>query len=117
MGSQYHIVAECAYIVEPCPSIDPRSISTEQDHEGVNSVMTLYPNPAHQQLHIDFKRGRDEDMYIDILSPTGILQKRVPKPREATFLKVDISELNSGLYIITLHSTSELLTSTKFIKI
>lgn len=77
--------------------------------------LKLYPNPATDKLYIE---GADlnllNDATIEILSIDGKLAKRV-KTNDYNRAEINISDLNSGFYIVKLNGSNKSFT-TKFIK-
>ena len=72
----------------------PQSCSTASLNEGEFSGITIYPNPATNQLNIKV----DTDMYIEILSSLG--QIVASENIHSGINTIDIRDLSSGVYYV-----------------
>ncbi len=82
---------------------------------GINSEksnFSVYPNPAKDVLYI--KNTNNAQSYVLISNIIGQTVKRVDLKSETT--KVNISDLESGVYIYTLYENNKVSTSKKLIK-
>ena len=70
----------------------------ENNYEGYFDV---YPNPAQNQLHVDFSFDKDQDGMLSILDITGkvVFQKAIESIQHKAYI-LDISSLPRGMYII-----------------
>lgn len=85
-----------------------------QDFE-FNNYFTLYPNPARNNVTIDFKNDISVGT-ISVLNTLGQLVKTLQNPVQNNNVTIDISDLNSGTYFINIISDKGKSVG-KFIKI
>lgn len=98
--------------IDNCRMVD----STDADSDRENSItyLTLYPNPTLDVLNIEHTYNR-EDLDFSIIDYMG---KTVMKGHLSRGLsEVDVSLLNSGLYVILLTLDGKVLTSKVFEKL
>lgn len=93
-----------AYVVARFTPNSTLSISSE---ENLNSQIQLFPNPVKNKVNIstiDFQNWKDK-LDVTIYSIDGKVLKKIPLT-DAKFnnnqLEVDLSDLNSGIYILKL---------------
>ncbi|MCG8696681.1 MAG: T9SS type A sorting domain-containing protein, partial [Bacteroidales bacterium] len=67
---------------------------------NANDKIKLYPNPANTHLKL---QGTDENMTIFIYNCQGQMVKQVLSSADVT--KINISDMNSGLYFVTFSDT------------
>lgn len=83
---------------------------------GIGSVsLSLYPQPAHDHVTLDFSISRDEQVSIDVRDIHG---KLLMAPLASTAmqagshsLRLSTEQLSSGMYLVTLHTLSGSKTS------
>jgi hypothetical protein len=73
------------------------SLSAQENEEEVN----IYPNPASQTLTIESSKGWES---FEIISTNGRTVKHTNNLEELTETNVDVSQLESGVYLIHLNS-------------
>jgi hypothetical protein len=81
-----------------------------QDIEQNSNVFSVYPNPANGQLRIMNYELQNEN--IEIFDIAGKMVKTYNSPINNT---IDISELQAGMYFITIYSKGQKITK-KFVK-
>jgi len=86
-------------------------------NSNLNNIVTkpainLYPNPASSFLNVQVTNAKANGS-IKIYSAIGTLVKLVEM--EDNEIKIDISELSAGLYLISIETKKEVITK-KFIK-
>lgn len=64
----------------------------------VTVSVTLYPNPAHEQLHIDFEGNWAKEASVELYNSTGTVVRSWQLATEAT--TIDISELEPGSFYV-----------------
>lgn len=109
-------LAECAYILEPCPSIQSRSVDAGKSAKGDNQGLHIYPNPTGNVLNISFinKFNCGE---IEIFSATGesIIARKTTE--EDSSIEINMEGVGKGLYIIIYKSIEGEVLTSKFIKL
>lgn len=87
---------------------------------GINEVSSaitafnLYPNPAQNEVTIDFTLDKAVDMIVSVLDITGKLVKVVPAAiysSGANNLTIDASDLHNGYYFVNIRSAEGSKTS------
>ena len=66
----------------------------------------LFPNPATEQLNLNFAQGLNEALFVELRSLRGQKLTRNQYPAGATNLAIDISDLPSGIYILQLNTAN-----------
>lgn len=89
---------------------------TNKDSAGLTEV-SLFPNPAVDKIRIDFNKFQDkQNLNLSIQSMSGSIVKSSVVTLSGKVIAVDISTLNSGMYILTIRG-SNFIINKKFIKI
>ncbi len=89
---------------------------TNKDSAGLTEV-SLFPNPAVDKIRIDFNKVQDkQNLNLSIQSMSGSIVKSSAVTLSGKVIAVDISTLNSGMYILTIKG-SNFIINKKFIKI
>jgi uncharacterized delta-60 repeat protein len=75
-----------------------------------NNPLSIYPNPTKNELNIDVKDLIDCDLLIKISDLTGriVYQNKYDKTLINKVLKININDLITGLYVLTIHSEKEI---------
>lgn len=71
----------------------------------------IYPNPASISINIDLLRLPERSYRIRIYNEMGQLVQEAPMQRDG--LKIDVSKLGAGLYLITVESGNQIYTRQK----
>lgn len=74
--------------------------------------MNLYPNPVSNQLSIDFDIPNKKEIYYELVDHEGRLRKKGILTKN-----LEVSDLESGLFVIHLFDENQILGTRKFIKI
>ncbi len=80
------------------------------------SAIQLYPNPATDQVRITYYPTDGQSVSIDIMDLAGRLIQSVQVDNWPGEADLDLSDLNAGLYILTLSENGSLLKAAKLIK-
>jgi hypothetical protein len=68
----------------------------------------VFPNPAHRQLTIQFESDLSGSTTADVLDINGrLIQKSATIETVQSRLKVDVEDLETGLYIIRLYRNGQ----------
>lgn len=73
--------------------------------------ISIYPNPSNSQFNVDLNLHDKTDMQVDLYSLSGALvyQKSLSDVQHGT-LKIDVSDLASGNYIIKMITPEKVIT-------
>jgi len=80
-----------------------------------SAVIVLYPNPAGDQLYIDFGKMTPTDLFVSIFSVNGKLVYKGDMNSNIQIHTLNISSLNDGLYFMTIYDGVRLLKA-KFVR-
>jgi len=111
---------KCISISQNLVSLNPtsNSIKIYQFKNGIapnmqrNIAMELYPNPAHQSVHIKASGGSLQKTTIEDMLGHVMAEKNTENLQET---ELDISSLPTGMYIVRTYTTSGMAT-TRFVK-
>src|SRR5205809_2279581 len=86
-----------------------------EDNKNVQSIVA-YPNPATNQLLVNMPMGWQGNKAVaQIYTASGIMVKSVQLANVAQTEKLDVSQLNKGLYIVNITCQNKTL-QTKMLK-
>ena len=89
--------------------------SADAELEDYSSAVSLYPNPVRDELNIDLAAFSGAPALIRIFNIQGVLVKEISLPEVPERpAKIDLQEINSGLYILTLKIADRKLISKSF---
>jgi len=81
--------------------------------ENVNTFKTrIFPNPANNFIHVVSENNKTSISQIQIMDLSG----KVVRTINSQFNQIDISELNSGIYMVNVFSSDGGSTNSKFVK-
>ena len=84
---------------------DPAFVSVPENHEAVNPMTTtrVYPNPATDVLNIEVNASQASEMTISVYNIMGqnVMNKSVNLNMGMNTPSISTSELNSGIYFVT----------------
>lgn len=101
-----------------CPRIEP--ISTVSIEESNIELMGVYPNPAVTKINVHFATTSSENHFIKIVDLNGrTIQTKstTVNVNNSNLITLDISALNSGIYLIEIEDEKGNKTSKRFQKI
>jgi Subtilase family/Secretion system C-terminal sorting domain len=113
--------------IDPSPVVAPEepSDSTSISPNPIVSItepiqsqhFSVYPNPAHQSLHIIFNQPTLEPLQLRLLNINGqiILEKQLPNPSNNR-VNLDIHTLDSGFYMLYIQQGAQIW-ATKVLKL
>ncbi len=97
-------------------SFIPGSHDTLSVDEVGELNISLFPNPVHDELKIDFKGQSGEKYDLFIYSTLGILKKSFyNKTNEVE--NINVSDLDNGIYLLQIRSNGAAICNTKFVKV
>lgn len=88
-----------------------------KEKESVNSVFTVYPNPANQWVTISYRSKKLENMAgmeLKVVNELGELVKSATLTAETSV--IDIEDLDRGVYLIGITKSGNSVYTTKFVK-
>ncbi|WP_170110183.1 T9SS type A sorting domain-containing protein [Flavilitoribacter nigricans] len=85
--------------------------------EMLNNNLTVYPNPANDQLNLRFKLDSDQEISIQIADSNGRIFRtnRIEAQQGWNIREIDLSDLTNGMYVIILKDENGVLTK-RFVK-
>lgn len=92
------------FYTEKCPG-DTAEERLAVQPEINNAEFTIYPNPAKEVVNIDFK-NQVEACTISIYNISGALVKQIQVDADTKTILIDISQLNAGIYMGSITSSS-----------
>lgn len=78
--------------------------TTESVSAEKTAVLTIFPNPAQNQVTVAYPLADGEQAQIKLLNLTGI--ELMNQPAQATQTVLDVSQLGTGLYLINLQTNT-----------
>lgn len=90
-------------------------ISTESSGITVSSV---YPNPSHGILNVDFKSNSENDFTLEVIDMFGKVYQSINSIdfQNSSSVTLDINDLNNGIYFVRITENNGTTNTTKFIK-
>ncbi len=92
----------------------------EENGPGSNLLMTLYPNPASQNLDVlilPVKPGHlNENLELEVINTLGSVVGVYRISDSGATFRIDVSDLSQGLYFVRLSNSSQVLSTSKFMK-
>ncbi len=82
----------------------------EKDNPFNENLISVYPNPAANDLTIEYILGNAQMIKLELFNSNGILVKELVKERKSAGLNqllLDITNLTAGAYFIKMHSESD----------
>lgn len=90
-------------------------VSIEEPHSE-SQELTIYPNPAYDEIYIDIRNPIFDIRYsIMIYDMYGRKQKMLRVPERQSEVKIDISNVPPGIYVVALRSESGFLETQKVV--
>ena len=86
-------------------------------NESLISTFTLYPNPANNNVSLIYDLEEDlNQIFISDINGKKIKDYQLSKQNSLSKLEINISELNKGIYIVSLHNKiGELIANEKLV--
>ena len=92
----------------------PLAIPTSiEDNSSLKSNLNVYPNPASTNLNVQFAMDTDSDVIVNMYNILGNTVKSVSLGNLSSDLyteNIDVTDLSSGLYILSVQSGSSTMT-------
>ncbi|MBK7302269.1 MAG: T9SS type A sorting domain-containing protein [Saprospiraceae bacterium] len=82
----------------------------EKDNPFNENLISVYPNPAANDLTIEYILGKTQIIKLELFNSSGILVKELVNERKSVGLNqllLDITNLTAGAYFIKMHSESD----------
>ena len=92
-----------------CAAIDHTNVN---DLTALDKLITIYPNPASNQLFLDCTLPQSSDIIVTIANVLGqdILRKEFKKVNQIDNLVLDINTLKDGIYLVKVSNGSKSFT-------
>lgn len=111
-AGKYKIIVQDA---NDCGPLETDSITLEEPPSALKEigidVVKVYPNPASDWVNLEFSASGQEDIIITILDTYGrtILSKEIRSVNGFVNERLDLSELDNGLYFVRIGNENEVL--------
>lgn len=98
-------------ITTPAKNEDPLKIENRTEHEFQSAI--VYPNPFQSEINLEFDLSEVDNVSFSLFDITG---REIKIFLESTFqagknhIKIDLNELKSGMYFLTLKSNKNIQT-------
>ena len=91
-----------------------RSVDQTEDQQDKSENLKLYPNPARESLHIDYKTNSQESLELRIYSLQGMLVKKIDLKGSNGSIDLNIKGFASGRYICNIYAGDNKIMSESF---
>ena len=93
------------------------TVSIEQNELIIaKNKLSIYPNPATDNINLDFEQSPNEDMQLSIYNSAGQLVLSKQLNGYVDTYRVNVEALALGVYFVRLSSDNKILFSSKFVK-
>ncbi len=79
-----------------------------------NDQVSIYPNPATDILHIDWRSVTSEIVQMEIVNTMGQIVSHIAATDENSFIQKDVSDLPNGLYFLKIINRKNEIQTIKF---
>lgn len=88
--------------------IEDKDLAVGQPLSNINEF-SVFPNPSSGIINVNVDLAGSEELLIEVLDVTGrkIIEQKELFPNGENLLKVDLGDVNNGLYMIRLHAGRE----------
>ena len=120
MGSGTYFVQGCQgdfdrYVVSCGQGSSPRN-STANEFENEEPTISIFPNPAEDEINLELKSFLGQEALIQIFDGRGVLVRAIQIEEILEHPeKIDLKEIQNGLYILTIKADNRRLISKSFI--
>jgi hypothetical protein len=97
--------ATCIVTVDNSIPVGIKDTDPNMYNANENSIFKVFPNPSSGEIYIELKEPEVQSFEMFVVNQFGAVVKRV-KLMGQTNVKLDLSQLPNGLYLVTLHSES-----------
>ena len=108
-------LAECAYISEPCPGVQPRKEFTKDSFQNMTPILSVFPNPANQVLYIPSPYKASSGT-LKIYSSAGQQLFSQYMDEWENTIHVDLETYPPGVYFVQYQTSVGKMLTSKFIK-
>ena len=74
------------------------------DENTINDMVSLYPNPATNEVSINFSGRSMENLDITVLNSLGQILYKISDVNSSSDVSIDVSQYSSGLYFIQIEA-------------
>ena len=93
------------------------TLAVEEKHLIITQQPLLYPNPAQSNINLRFKENPDSKLSLLIYNSAGVLVKQEKLSAYEQEYRINIEDLEIGVYFISILSEKNKVFSGKFVKI
>ena len=92
------------------------TLAVEEKHLVITQKTLLYPNPAQDNINLRFKENPNSKLSLLIYSSSGVLVKKENRAANELEYRINIEDLETGVYFINILSKDKKVFSGKFVK-
>jgi hypothetical protein len=96
--------------IETSSGLNATAVPTMTIEEKYQPDFNVYPNPASNQMAIHYKLKNEEVVELKLLNLSGQLMKKITTNQKQTIgdykKTIDVSDLNDGIYLVKLSTSS-----------
>ncbi len=92
------------------------TLSVEEKHLVIIQQPLLYPNPAQNVINLRFNENQNSQINIQVYNSSGVLLKQEKHPASKKEYRINIEDLETGVYFIKILSDDKKVFSGKFVK-
>lgn len=80
------------------------------DQNNINNMVSLYPNPATNEVFVNLSDRSLENMDVTVLNSMGQVLYKLSDVNSSSVVSIDVSQYSSGLYFIKIEAGNNLAT-------
>jgi len=93
------------------------TLAVEEKHLVITQQPLLYPNPAQSNINLRFEENPKSPLTFLIYNSSGVLVKKETQASYMMEYRINIEDLEKGVYFIRIVSDNQLMFNSKFIKL
>ncbi len=92
------------------------TVSVNENFLVINKKPLLYPNPANSNINLRFSESSDSQFTLLIYNSSGVLVKQKELSAYEQEYRINIEDLETGVYFISIRTKNKKVFSSKFVK-
>jgi len=82
------------------PLLEVQKMSTGRDLASVKDIVRVYPNPSTAIINVQLQKATPEALVVSLIDVSGKVLLNNNLPANSTILKINVSRLSQGAYIL-----------------